>query len=77
MKRNVISAIVVASLIGITGASAATVGFRIGDVAIGYNDGYWDNHHHWHHWRAGEMERFRHDRGTAFHDWRHDDRNHH
>ena len=25
--------------------------FRIGDVAMGFNDGYYDNYHRWHRWR--------------------------
>lgn len=25
--------------------------FRVGDVAMGFNDGYYDRDHRWHHWR--------------------------
>ena len=48
--------------------------FRVGDVALGYNDGYYDRSHSWHSWRdarernwyraryAHNYRRMRHDR---------------
>jgi len=27
------------------------ISFSFGDVAYGYQDGYWDNSHRWHKWR--------------------------
>ena len=61
-------------------AAHATVGiqFNIGNVAIGYTDGYYDRDHHWHRWaHNGDMERWRHDHESDWHAWRHDDRRHH
>jgi hypothetical protein len=31
--------------------SRSGVVFSFGDVAYGYQDGYWDNGHRWHRWR--------------------------
>ena len=31
-------------------AARPTVHFDFGNIAVGYRDGYQDNHHHWHHW---------------------------
>ncbi len=31
--------------------SGSSVVFSFGDVAYGYQDGYWDNSHRWHKWR--------------------------
>jgi len=34
--------------------------FHVGDVAVGFNDGYYDNYHRWHRWRsAREHEWYR------------------
>ena len=80
MKRIILAAMAI-STIAIAAnapvASAATIGFNIGGVALGYSDGYWDQGHRWHHWRRGELERFRHERANDYHGWRHDDRRHH
>ena len=44
-------------------AQAADVRVTVGQgpvVAYGYNDGYWDREHRWHHWRNHEeMVRWR------------------
>ena len=32
-------------------AQPTSFSFRIGDVALGYSDGYYDRYHRWHHWR--------------------------
>src|ERR1700709_2604786 len=43
-----------------------------GNVAYGYNDGYWDNNHSWHRWsNDGEYRNYR-QYGSNYHDWRHD-----
>jgi hypothetical protein len=51
----VASALASASLIGTaTVASAQPTGssFRVGDVAIGYQNGYYDRSNRWHNWRT-------------------------
>lgn len=70
---------VLGSLLAVSSAHAAvTVGFDIGNVAIGYSDGYYDNDHHWHHWRhRADMEHFRTAHADTYHQWRHNDRRHH
>ncbi len=38
-----------------------------GDVAFGYNDGYWDNNHSWHRWsNDGEYRNYR-QHGSNYH----------
>jgi len=32
--------------------------FRVGDVAFGYSDGYYDRDHRWHHWRNAREHRW-------------------
>lgn len=46
-----------------------TVGF--GDIAFGYNDGYWDNSHRWHRWNSTrDFHNYR-DHGNNYHRWNH------
>jgi len=33
-------------------AQPTSFSFRVGDVAMGFNDGYYDRYHRWHHWRS-------------------------
>jgi hypothetical protein len=40
------------TIIAPVSAQPTSFGFRVGDVAIGYNDGYYDRSHRWHHWRS-------------------------
>src|ERR1043165_8001930 len=42
-----------AGLIGTVPAMAqpTSFSFRVGDVAMGFNDGYYDRYHSWHRWR--------------------------
>ena len=70
---------IAASVLAVTGAQAAvTVGFDIGNVAIGYSDGYYDNAHHWHRWRHhADLEQYRSAHADSYHEWRHNDRRHH
>lgn len=78
------SAICTAGLAAITPASAQPTGFsfRVGDVAIAYQDGYYDHRNRWHHWRdAREHSWYRtnyrnryYDRGRASYGWRDSDR---
>jgi hypothetical protein len=59
-------------------ANAARVGFNIGNVSLGFSDGYWDNGHHWHRWaHRDDAARFRAAHAEMYHEWRHDDRHHH
>jgi hypothetical protein len=54
-------------------AQPAHFSFRIGDVAIGYNDGYYDRHHRWHRWRhAREREWYREHYVNQYRGMRHD-----
>jgi len=53
------------------GNSTVTIGF--GNIAFGYRDGYWDNGHHWHHWRnRHDYQGYRDQNGSNFHDMNHD-----
>ena len=58
-------------------AAGVGVGFNIGNVSVGFTDGYWDNDHHWHRWaHRADMERYRAAHADQYHAWRHDDRRH-
>ena len=47
--------------------------FDVGNVAIGYNDGYWDRAHTWHAWEKPEYrDTYRAAKGAEYHEWRHD-----
>src|ERR1700722_8675547 len=49
------------------------VGTNYGNVAYGYQDGYWDHHHAWHAWRnQEEMDHYRAMQGNRYNDWHHD-----
>ena len=64
-----------AGLISAAPASAApvTLSFRVGDVALGYSDGYYDRSRHWHAWRgAREREWYRANYSRSFRNMRHD-----
>jgi hypothetical protein len=73
-------AIVALALAGTTltvasGANAASVriSLNLGDVAYGYNDGYWDKGHQWHPWKQkNDMENYKKSAGNQYHDWKHD-----
>ncbi len=50
-----------------------TVQFDVGNVAIGYTDGYWDHNHTWHAWRRHEdIEAYRAAKNAEYHEWKHD-----
>ena len=72
-----------AIVLGLTGATFAVPGtadaqgfaisFNSGNVAFGYQDGYWDRDHRWHHWRnQREARRYRAAYSSRYHHWRHD-----
>jgi hypothetical protein len=47
--------------------------FRVGDVGMAYNDGYYDRGHRWHHWRhAREREWYRVNYREQYRGMRHD-----
>jgi hypothetical protein len=50
-----------------------SLALNVGDVAFGYQDGYWDRAHQWHPWRnEQEMRDYRGAPGNQFYDYRHD-----
>jgi hypothetical protein len=58
-------------------AASVGIGFNLGDVSVGFSDGYWDNDHHFHRWaHRGDMEKFRAAHADMYHTWRHDDARH-
>jgi hypothetical protein len=78
--RMLMTAVVlIATAIGVGEANSAVgVAFDIGNVSVGYTDGYWDNQHHWHHWaHRADAAHYRAAHGDQYHAWRHDDPNHH
>jgi hypothetical protein len=80
MKKTLKIALAAALLIGSASVSNAAVGigFDIGNVSVGFTDGYWDNAHHWHRWaHRGDLAAFRAAHAESYHGWRHDDAHHH
>jgi len=54
-------------------AFADSVQFDLGNVAIGYSDGYWDRGHQWHAWdRPEHRNAYRAEKNAEFHEWKHD-----
>ncbi len=54
-------------------ALADSVSFNVGDVAIGYSDGYWDRGHTWHTWAQPEHRAaYQAAKNAEFHEWNHD-----
>jgi beta-galactosidase GanA len=75
----VISAVMSTATIALTPPAMAQVGVSInlGDVALGYRDGYWDSHHHWHHWsHPDDYKTYSHAHPGNYHDYNHDRDNH-
>jgi hypothetical protein len=63
----------VTTVAGVGTAYAQTVRFETSNVAIGYNDGYWDHSHTWHNWQHSEdMAAYRASKNAEYHDWKHD-----
>jgi hypothetical protein len=49
------------------------VGVGLGNIAYGYQDGYWDNDHQWHNWANDqEMQNYRRAHGSQYNDYKHD-----
>jgi hypothetical protein len=82
--KSIVHAALITALLG--GSAIATappafagigVSLDFGDVAIGYRDGYWDSHHHWHHWRHSDDYRaYGRAHPDSYHDWGHNDHGH-
>jgi len=54
------------------------VSFDFGNVAYGYQDGYWDNGHRWHRWRnRGDHDNYRDQYHDNYRDGRHNRYRHH
>jgi len=54
-------------------AQPTAFSFRVGDVAVGYNDGYYDRSRRWHSWRdAREHEWYRAHYARYYRGMRHD-----
>ena len=77
-STTVAAALAIATLASATLPSAAArVTFDIGNVAIGYSDGYYDNDHNWHRWaHAADARHYRAVHKDQYHTWRHDDPKH-
>jgi hypothetical protein len=63
--------------IGAAGVANAAVGvsFDIGNVAVGYSDGYMGNDHQYHKWaHRSDAQQFRVAHKDQYHTYRHDDR---
>jgi hypothetical protein len=67
-RMTVIGAVAAAflgSALPVLARDSVSFSFDVGNVRMGYTDGYWDNGHHWHKWRnAREHHAFR----DAYHD---------
>jgi len=71
LKSGVLAIALIGSAAGI--ACADSITFSAGNVAIGYNDGYWDRNHAWHAWaRDADRDAYRREKNAEYHEWRHD-----
>jgi hypothetical protein len=82
MKTLVVASIIVLGLASAAGSAglanaAARVTFDIGNVAIGYSDGYMDNQHQYHKWaHNSDAEQYRAAHEDQYHSYRHNDPKH-
>jgi hypothetical protein len=52
--------------------TGASVSFNFGDVAFGYQDGYWDNNRRWHKWNnRGDHDNYRAQHGDKYRNGNH------
>ena len=62
IKMTLMGAVAVAMLsatVPSVSAFAADFSFDVGNVRLGYTDGYWDTKHQWHNWKnADESHKF-------------------
>jgi hypothetical protein len=77
LKNAAVVLVLGVTLTGGPMANAARVTFDIGNVAVGYSDGYYDNAHSWHPWaHAADARHYRAAHKDMYHTWRHDDPKH-
>jgi len=63
-------ALATASPLAAQAAQRVTVDF--GNIAFGYQDGYWDRQHRWHRWRHHrDWTRYRREQREHAYEWRH------
>jgi hypothetical protein len=75
MRMNVKIAAIAIVLVGIAGAANA---FEIGDVVVGYSDGYTGHDNQFHAWEhRADAEAYRSKHGDEYRAWKHDDSRHH
>ena len=61
----------------VTANAAVGVSFDIGNVAVGYSDGYMGTDHQYHAWaRHSDAVRYQKAHKESYHGYRHDDPNH-
>jgi hypothetical protein len=52
--------------------ASTAISFSFGDVAYGYQDGYWDNSHRWHNWRnSRDRQNYRNQHGGNYRNGNH------
>ena len=62
---------------GVAGAQSED-GFEVGNVSVGYADGYTDRNHQFHAWEhRADAEQYRAKHADGYRAWRHDDPRHH
>ena len=60
-----------------TADAAVGIGFNLGNVSVGFSDGYRDSNNHWHRWaHRADMQQYRTAHADSYHEWRHNDRRH-
>jgi hypothetical protein len=74
MNKFIKTAIVAVALAGAPAmVLAQSVTFDVGNVAIGYSDGYWDQGHTWQTWaQPAHRDTYRAAKGAEYHEWNHD-----
>jgi len=66
-----------ATLSAVTANAAVGVSFDIGNVAVGYSDGYMGNDHQYHAWaQHSDAVRYQKAHKESYHGYRHDDPKH-
>jgi hypothetical protein len=55
------------------GGVGVGIGIGLGNIAFGYQDGYWDRNHQWHNWQNDqELRDYRNAPNNHYYDWKHD-----
>jgi hypothetical protein len=67
-----------AGLSAVTASAAVGVSFDLGNVAVGYSDGYMGTDHQYHDWaQHSDAVRYQKAHKESYHSYRHDDPKHH